>query len=121
MVGEVAGTFLAFHLLEAAVLTPKIVGHKVGLSESAALFAVVAGGKLLGFVGILLAVPIAATIAVLLRHAVSYYEHSDFFGDEADAIVPVTPGMALMMPGGDPPAAEAAETATPTVPPPSET
>jgi predicted PurR-regulated permease PerM len=98
-VGAVAGTFLVLHLLEAAVLTPKIVGHKVGLSESAALFAVVAGGKLLGFVGILLAVPIAATVAVLLRHAVRYYETTEFFGDEADAIVPVTPAMQLMMMG----------------------
>ena len=51
------------HLLEAGVLTPKIVGHRVGLSESGALFAVVAGGKLLGFVGVVLAVPIAATCA----------------------------------------------------------
>ncbi len=92
-----AATFVALHLLEAAVLTPKIVGHKVGLSESAALFAVVAGGKLLGFVGILLAVPIAATVAVLLRHAVRYYERSNFFGDEDDAVVQVNPAMALVM------------------------
>jgi predicted PurR-regulated permease PerM len=95
--GIVAGIFFVLHLLEAAVLTPKIVGHRVGLSESAALFAVVAGGKLLGFVGILLAVPIAATVAVLLRHAVRYYEGSSFFGTEADAIVSVNPAMALVM------------------------
>ncbi|MBK9032759.1 MAG: AI-2E family transporter [Myxococcales bacterium] len=99
MLGAVGGTFLVLHLLEAAVLTPKIVGHKVGLSESAALFAVVAGGKLLGFVGILLAVPLAATVAVLLRHAVRYYEKSEFFGDEADAEVPVTPAMQVVMMG----------------------
>jgi predicted PurR-regulated permease PerM len=97
-VAVVAGIIVVLHLLEAAVLTPKIVGHRVGLSESAALFAVVAGGKLLGFVGILLAVPIAATVAVLLRHAMKAYEHSEFFGTETDAIVPVTPGMALVMP-----------------------
>lgn len=95
--GAVGGTFVVLHLLEAAVLTPKIVGHKVGLSESAALFAVLAGGKLLGFIGILLAVPLAATAAVLLRHLVRRYEKSQFFGDEADAIVAVTPAMALMM------------------------
>ena len=95
--GVVAGIFFVLHLLEAAVLTPKIVGHKVGLSESAALFAVVAGGKLLGFVGILLAVPIAATIAVLLRHAVRYYEGSSFFGTEDDALVAVNPAMAVVM------------------------
>ena len=60
--GMVGGVILVLHLLEAGVLTPKIVGHRVGLSESGALFAVVAGGKLLGFVGVVLAVPIAATV-----------------------------------------------------------
>ena len=97
VISATACTFVALHLLEAAVLTPKIVGHKVGLSESAALFAVVAGGKLLGFVGILLAVPLAATIAVLLRHLVRYYEKSHFFGVEDDALVNVSPAMALVM------------------------
>jgi len=94
----VAGVIVVLHLLEAMVLTPKIVGHRVGLSESAALFAVVAGGKLLGFVGVLLAVPLAATIAVLLRHAVRYYEATEFFGDEADAVIPVSRAMEIVMP-----------------------
>jgi predicted PurR-regulated permease PerM len=97
-VAVVAGIIGVLHLLEAGVLTPKIVGHRVGLGESAALFAVVAGGKLLGFVGILLAVPIAATVAVLLRHLMRLYEHTEFFGSEADAVVPVTAGMAIVMP-----------------------
>jgi predicted PurR-regulated permease PerM len=99
MIGMVAGVILCLHLLEAAVLTPKIVGHRVGLSESGALLAVVAGGKLLGFVGVVLAVPIAATIAVLVRYAVRYYEHTAFFGHESDADVVITPAMALIMPG----------------------
>jgi predicted PurR-regulated permease PerM len=99
MVGMVAGVILCLHLLEAAVLTPKIVGHRVGLSESGALLAVVAGGKLLGFVGVVLAVPIAATTAVLVRYAVRYYEHTAFFGHESDADVVITPAMALIMPG----------------------
>jgi len=98
----VAGVILCLHLLEAAVLTPKIVGHRVGLSESGALLAVVAGGKLLGFVGVLLAVPIAATVAVLVRYAVRYYEHTAFFGHESDADVVITPAMALIMPGVSP-------------------
>jgi predicted PurR-regulated permease PerM len=67
MLGKVGVVILVLHLLEAGVLTPKIVGHRVGLSETGALFAVVAGGKLLGFVGVVLAVPIAATCAVLVR------------------------------------------------------
>ena len=90
---------VVLHLLEAAVLTPKIVGHRVGLSESAALLAVVAGGKLLGFVGVVLAVPLAATVAVLVRYAVRYYETTAFFGRESDADVDITPSMALIMPG----------------------
>ena len=99
MLGMVAGVILCLHLLEAAVLTPKIVGHRVGLSESGALLAVVAGGKLLGFVGVVLAVPIAATTAVLVRYAVRYYEHTSFFGHESDADVVITPAMAMIMPG----------------------
>lgn len=97
--GMVAGVILCLHLLEAGVLTPKIVGHRVGLSETGALFAVVAGGKLLGFVGVVLAVPIAATCAVLVRYGVRYYEHTAFFGRESDADVVITPAMALIMPG----------------------
>jgi predicted PurR-regulated permease PerM len=94
----VAGVFVVLHLLEAAVLTPKIVGHRVGLGEASALLAVVAGGKLLGFVGVVLAVPIAATFAVLVRYAIRYYETTAFFGRESDADVDVTPAMALIMP-----------------------
>jgi predicted PurR-regulated permease PerM len=99
---SVAAVILCLHLLEAAVLTPKIVGHRVGLSESGALFAVVAGGKLLGFVGIVLAVPIAATCAVLARLAMRYYEHTSFFGHESDADVVITPAMATIWPGALP-------------------
>lgn len=95
----VAGVILVLHLLEAAVLTPKIVGHRVGLGEASALLAVVAGGKLLGFVGVVLAVPIAATFAVLVRYAIRYYETTAFFGRESDADVDITPAMALIMPG----------------------
>ncbi len=114
--GMVGGVILCLHLLEAGVLTPKIVGHRVGLSESGALLAVVAGGKLLGFVGVVLAVPIAATVAVLVRHGVRYYEHTQFFGHESDADVVITPAMALIMPGvrlGAKIIAETAETVAP--------
>src|SRR5207244_12115326 len=65
--GSVGAVILCLHILEAGVLTPKIVGHRVGLSETGALFAVVAGGKLLGFVGVVLAVPIAAPTPALPR------------------------------------------------------
>lgn len=79
----IAGVFGVLHLLEAAVLTPKIVGHRVGLGEVGALFAVLAGGKLLGFAGILLAVPLAASVAVIVRRLLRYYEGSSFFREGA--------------------------------------
>ncbi len=78
------GVFVVLHLLEAGFLTPRIVGHRVGLSEVGALFAVVAGGKLLGFSGVFLAVPLAASIAVLVRRALHYYEETAFFTEGAE-------------------------------------
>jgi predicted PurR-regulated permease PerM len=75
----VLGVFAVLHALESWVLTPKLVGAKVGLGEAAALFAVVAGGHLLGFVGMMLAIPLAACAAVLVRRAVGYYERSQFY------------------------------------------
>jgi predicted PurR-regulated permease PerM len=111
ILGGVAIVILCLHVLEAGVLTPKIVGHRVGLSESGALFAVVAGGKLLGFVGVVLAVPIAATCAVLVRYGIRYYEHTAFFGHESDADVVITPAMAMIMPGVVPGAKIVAEPA----------
>lgn len=95
---KVGGIIGVLHLLEAGVLTPKIVGHRVGFSESAALFAVLAGGKLLGFVGVVLAVPLAATVGVLVRHGFKVYEQSSFFGVETDDQVPVSPAMDAVLP-----------------------
>lgn len=98
VLGGAAVLFVILHLLEAAVLTPKIVGHRVGLSETSALFAVMAGGQLLGFVGVVLAVPMAAAVGVLVRRLKTFYEQSAFFGDERDAAVAVSPAMSIVMP-----------------------
>jgi predicted PurR-regulated permease PerM len=85
----IGGVFLVLHLTEAAVLTPRLVGRRVGLGELGALFAVLAGGELLGFTGILLAVPIAASVAVLVRRALRYYEGTSFFTNGAEGPPPV--------------------------------
>jgi predicted PurR-regulated permease PerM len=61
--------FGAGQLLESAVLTPWLVGDRIGLHPVAVIFAVLAGGQLFGFIGVLLALPAAAVLAVLLRHA----------------------------------------------------
>ena len=60
-------------------LTPKLIGDRIGLHPVAVLFAVLAGGQLFGFFGILLALPVAAVIMVLLRRARSEYLGSSFY------------------------------------------
>lgn len=65
--------FAVGHVLENMILTPLLIGDKIGLHPVAVIFAVLAGGHLLGFVGVLLALPIAAVIMVLIRHFYLYY------------------------------------------------
>lgn len=63
----VLGIFGLGHILEGFVLTPLLIGDKLGLHPVAVIFAVLAGGHLLGFVGVVLALPVAAILVVLLR------------------------------------------------------
>lgn len=67
--------------LEGMVLTPWLVGDRVGLHPVAVIFAILAGGQLFGFMGILLALPVASVLAVLLRHARDRYRGSEFYGE----------------------------------------
>ncbi len=76
----VAIVFVIGQSLEGMVLTPMLVGDKIGLHPVAVMFAVLAGGQLFGFLGILLALPVASIIMVLLRHAHELYKFSDFYG-----------------------------------------
>jgi predicted PurR-regulated permease PerM len=66
--------FVAAQLLEGTVLTPKLVGDRIGLHPVAVIFAVMAGGQLYGFFGILLALPVAAVAMVALRHLFARYQ-----------------------------------------------
>ena len=68
-------------MLEGMVLTPLLVGDRIGLHPVAVIFAVLAGGQLFGFVGILLALPAASVIMVLLRHVNDLYRGSVLYGD----------------------------------------
>lgn len=65
--------------LEGMVLTPWLVGDKIGLHPVAVMFAVLAGGQLFGFLGILLALPVASVLMVLLRHAHGMYKSSRLY------------------------------------------
>ena len=80
----VLGVFGIGQALEGSVLTPWLVGDKIGLHPVAVIFAVMAGGQLFGFLGILLALPVAAVLMVLIREAYSRYKGSRMY--EPDAV-----------------------------------
>ena len=77
----VAIVFGIGQMLEGMLLTPVLVGDKIGLHPVAVIFAVLAGGQLFGFVGILLALPVAAVLAVMLRHMHNEYKSSSLFNN----------------------------------------
>lgn len=68
--------------LEGMLLTPLLVGDKIGLHPVAVIFAVLAGGQLFGFVGVLLALPVAAVIAVIIRYFHQQYLTSSLYETE---------------------------------------
>ncbi|HZP69036.1 MAG TPA: AI-2E family transporter [Pseudolabrys sp.] len=81
----VLGIFLVGQFVEGNVLSPKLVGESVGLHPVWVIFALLAFGYLFGFVGLLVAVPLAATIGVLTRFALRRYLQSSFYtGEETD-------------------------------------
>ncbi len=71
--------FMSGHILESMILTPLLVGDRIGLHPVAVIFAILAGGQLFGFIGILLALPIAAITMVLVRHLHQRYLHSKVY------------------------------------------
>ncbi len=78
-VALVGGVFVIGQVAESYVLTPKLVGDRVGLHPVWIIFALLAGGALFGFTGVLLAVPVAAVIGVLVRFAVARYRVSRLY------------------------------------------
>jgi predicted PurR-regulated permease PerM len=109
----VLAVFGAGQLLEGFLLTPYLVGDKVGLHPVAVIFAIMAGGQLFGFLGILLALPAAAVLMVVLRHAHERYLASDLYGESAVGAASAATGLE---PGAASVAAEAAPTAPATTP-----
>ncbi|MGE4219298.1 MAG: AI-2E family transporter [Alphaproteobacteria bacterium] len=75
----VAGIFFAGQAVEGNVLTPKLVGDRVNVPAVWIMFALLAGGSLFGFVGVLLAVPMAAVIGVAVRFALDRYLNSALY------------------------------------------
>jgi predicted PurR-regulated permease PerM len=81
LVGVLA-TYGAVQALDALIVTPRVLGGRVGLSPVAVIFALTLGGELLGYAGLLLAVPTAAVCKVLLWRAHRAYVTSDFYTGE---------------------------------------
>jgi predicted PurR-regulated permease PerM len=75
----VIGVFAVGQFIEGNILTPKLVGNRVGLHPVWVIFALLAGGALFGFIGILLAVPAGAAVGVLVRFGISRYRESPYF------------------------------------------
>jgi len=78
----ICGVFAVGQLLEGYVLVPRLVGGKIGLHPVAVIFAVLAGGYLFGFLGVLLALPAASVIMVLLRYLLERYRLSELYTEE---------------------------------------
>jgi len=76
MVALICGVFIFGQLMEGNVLTPNIVGNRVQLHPVWMLFALVASGYLLGFLGLIISVPLAAAVGVLVRFAIRKYYDS---------------------------------------------
>ena len=77
--------FTVGQLIESYILTPRIVGDRIGLHPVAVIFAVLAGGQLFGFLGMLLALPVAAVANVLLRYAHVRYTQSRLYAGQTPA------------------------------------
>ncbi|MCR8827143.1 AI-2E family transporter [Pseudosulfitobacter koreensis] len=93
--GLVAGIFVIGQVVEGNFLTPKLVGNSVGLHPVWLILALSVFGTLFGFVGMLVAVPVAAALGVVTRFAVTQYQQSllyrglsDHHLDENDEVVP---------------------------------
>jgi predicted PurR-regulated permease PerM len=76
---EVIAVFLIGQFLEGNFLTPKLVGENIGLHPVWVMFALLAGGALLGLLGMIIAVPAAAIIGVLLRYLIEHYKQSRIY------------------------------------------
>ena len=76
----VLGVFAVGQTLESFVLTPWLVGDRIGLHPVAVIFAIMAGGQLFGFLGVLLALPTAAVVMVVLRWLHGRYRNSGIYG-----------------------------------------
>lgn len=104
----VGAVFAIGQVIESYWLTPKLVGDRIGLHPMAVIFAVMAGGTLFGFLGMLLALPVAAVANVLLRYAHERYTHSELYAGDRPLLVldgDLDQSGTIHAPAAEPPAA----------------
>ncbi len=97
MIGLVLLVFVVVQGLEGAVLTPNLIGNRIGLHPLWVLFAVFAGGELMGVVGIFLSVPVAAMMGVIVRWMLArYYQSALYHGHQPEGHDAKAPGHAVI-------------------------
>lgn len=97
-IGIVGAIFAAGQFIEGNILTPKLVGKSIGLHPVWLLFALSVFGSIFGFVGMLVAVPVAASIGVFIRFAVETYRESRLFTGAASQSAPAHLALKLDVP-----------------------
>ncbi len=83
-IGQITGIIIVFVIvqtLEGLLITPKLVGDKVGLSAFTTMLVLIVGGNLFGLIGMLIAIPIAAILKSVLSELKSEYQQLDFYKD----------------------------------------
>ena len=80
----IAGIFILGQILEGYILTPKFIGDAVGLHPVWVIFSLLAGGALFGFLGVLLALPMAAIVGVLFRFCIDHYKNSSYYNGSSE-------------------------------------
>jgi predicted PurR-regulated permease PerM len=85
------GWYVAVQSFEGFLLTPRIVGESVGLHPGVVIVALLIGGDLFGFLGLLVAVPAAAVVKVFVDEGLERYRRSSFFGEEGAPPRPAAP------------------------------
>ena len=79
LVFGVAGVFAVVQGLEGMIITPRIVGEKIGLHPVAIILAVLLGAEFFGLVGVIVSVPVAAALNVIFTHGLNEYKSSSFY------------------------------------------
>lgn len=81
---SIAIVFGIGQIIESMILTPLLVGDRIGLHPVAVIFAIMVGGQLFGFVGVLIALPVSAVVMVLLRDAYHTYVSSGLYENQSE-------------------------------------